>query len=215
MELLQLQNEQGPCLVATAPGRRSACPTSPMPLLNGRASWPRSRRPERSGRCTRSRCVCAERPSGVEPVPPHPRSAARGRPALGQPWPMWPPSGSFRNRRSGAAGPHRTTPDRPHQPSGRGTGQGVLAQHHNLSMDVAFDRLRRYCRYHNLRLAEVARQLTTRELNPETIPAPAPTGSRHRIEPRPPVSGRRPTRPSAPPNRGYHRLRRESGPCLR
>ena len=49
----------------------------------------------------------------------------------------------------------------------------MLAQHHNLSMDVAFDRLRRYCRYHNLRLAEVARQLTTRELNPETIPAPA------------------------------------------
>ena len=63
MELLQLQNEQGPAWIATAPGRRSACPTSPMPLLNGRASWPRSRRPERSGRCTRSRCVCAERPS--------------------------------------------------------------------------------------------------------------------------------------------------------
>ena len=57
--------------------------------------------------------------------------------------------------------------------------KGVLAQHHGLSMDAAFDRLRRYSRNHNLRLAEVARQLTTGELNPATISTPAPTGSRH------------------------------------
>ena len=57
--------------------------------------------------------------------------------------------------------------------------KGVLAQHHGLSMDAAFDRLRRYSRSHNLRLAEVARQLTTGELNPAAIPAPAPTGARH------------------------------------
>jgi ANTAR domain len=57
--------------------------------------------------------------------------------------------------------------------------KGVLAQHHGLSMDAAFDRLRRYTRNRNLRLAEVARQLTTNQLNPAAIPAPAPTGSRH------------------------------------
>ena len=47
--------------------------------------------------------------------------------------------------------------------------KGVLAQHHNLSMDAAFDRLRRFSRHHNLRLAEVARQLTNGELSPMTI----------------------------------------------
>ena len=47
--------------------------------------------------------------------------------------------------------------------------KGVLAQHHGLSMDAAFDRLRRYARDHNLRLAEVARQLATGKLDPATI----------------------------------------------
>jgi ANTAR domain/GAF domain len=57
--------------------------------------------------------------------------------------------------------------------------KGVLAQHHGLSMDAAFDRLRRYSRSRNLHLAEVARQLTTGDLDPATITTPAPTGSRH------------------------------------
>ena len=56
--------------------------------------------------------------------------------------------------------------------------KGVLAQHHGLTMDAAFDRLRRYARARNLRLAEVARQLATSELNPAAISTPSPAGSR-------------------------------------
>ena len=55
--------------------------------------------------------------------------------------------------------------------------KGVLAQHHGLSMDAAFDRLRSYSRNHNVRLADVARQLATSELDPATI-TPAATSSR-------------------------------------
>lgn len=55
--------------------------------------------------------------------------------------------------------------------------KGVLAQHHGLTMQSAFDRLRRYCRSRNLRLAEVARQLAAGDLNPAAIAMPSPTGS--------------------------------------
>lgn len=55
--------------------------------------------------------------------------------------------------------------------------KGVLAQHHGVSMDVAFDRLRRFARNHNLRLAELARELATGELDPATITATAPKHS--------------------------------------
>jgi hypothetical protein len=43
-----------------------------------------------------------------------------------------------------------------------------------LGMDAAFDRLRRYCRGRNLRLAEVARHLAAGQLDPATITTPAP-----------------------------------------
>jgi GAF domain-containing protein len=42
--------------------------------------------------------------------------------------------------------------------------KGVLAQRGGLSMDMAFDRLRRYTREHNLRLSDVARQVIDAEL---------------------------------------------------
>jgi transcriptional regulator with GAF, ATPase, and Fis domain len=56
--------------------------------------------------------------------------------------------------------------------------KGVLAQHHGLTMDAAFDQLRRYARAHNLRLADVARQLATSTLNPAAITTPTPADSR-------------------------------------
>ena len=56
--------------------------------------------------------------------------------------------------------------------------KGVLAQHHGLTMDAAFDQLRRYARAHNLRLADVARQLATSTLDPATITTPTPANSR-------------------------------------
>lgn len=58
--------------------------------------------------------------------------------------------------------------------------KGVLAQHLGVGMDTAFDRLRRYARGNNLRLAEVARQCVTGELNLDTVSAtgsPADTGT--------------------------------------
>jgi AmiR/NasT family two-component response regulator len=40
--------------------------------------------------------------------------------------------------------------------------KGVLAQIGGLTMDVAFDRLRRHARSHNLLLVEVARRIVTK-----------------------------------------------------
>ena len=43
--------------------------------------------------------------------------------------------------------------------------KGVLAQHFTISMELAFDMLRRYARNHNERLAEVARRCVAREID--------------------------------------------------
>jgi AmiR/NasT family two-component response regulator len=52
--------------------------------------------------------------------------------------------------------------------------KGVVAQHLGVGMEAAFDQLRRYCRGNNLRLAEVARLLVGRELDPAVLsPTPA------------------------------------------
>jgi GAF domain-containing protein len=56
--------------------------------------------------------------------------------------------------------------------------KGVLAYHHGLTMDVAFDRLRHYSRHRNLRLGEVARQLVGGQLNPAAITTTTRTSSR-------------------------------------
>jgi hypothetical protein len=51
--------------------------------------------------------------------------------------------------------------------------KGVLAQHGNLTMHLAFDRLRHYARSHNLRLTEVARQIVETDLAADVLTAPA------------------------------------------
>lgn len=51
--------------------------------------------------------------------------------------------------------------------------KGVLAQHGNLTMDAAFDRLRRYARTHNARLSEVARKVVETDLAADVLGAPA------------------------------------------
>jgi GAF domain-containing protein len=51
--------------------------------------------------------------------------------------------------------------------------KGVLAQHGNLSMNEAFDRLRRYARTHNARLSEVARKVVETDLAADVLNAPA------------------------------------------
>jgi hypothetical protein len=47
--------------------------------------------------------------------------------------------------------------------------KGVLAQRGELGMDVAFDRLRRYARHHNLRLSDVARQVVLTDLAADVL----------------------------------------------
>jgi GAF domain-containing protein len=51
--------------------------------------------------------------------------------------------------------------------------KGVLAQHSTLRMDHAFDLMRAYARNHNRRLAEVARDLAEHTLDPSTVIAAA------------------------------------------
>lgn len=51
--------------------------------------------------------------------------------------------------------------------------KGVLAQRGELSMDAAFDRLRRYARAHNLRLSEVARQVVLTDLADDVLADPS------------------------------------------
>jgi GAF domain-containing protein len=46
--------------------------------------------------------------------------------------------------------------------------KGVLAERRSLSMDVAFDRLRRHARSHNLKLTDVALQVVRGDLDPES-----------------------------------------------
>jgi GAF domain-containing protein len=47
--------------------------------------------------------------------------------------------------------------------------KGVIAQSLNVTMDVAFERLRRHARDHNLRLAVVARLVVDRRVGPRTL----------------------------------------------
>jgi hypothetical protein len=51
--------------------------------------------------------------------------------------------------------------------------KGALAHHGNLSMNAAFDRLRRYARNHNARLSEVARKVVETDLAADVLAAPA------------------------------------------
>jgi hypothetical protein len=50
--------------------------------------------------------------------------------------------------------------------------KGVLAEHFQLDMDHAFELLRGYARPRQLRLAELARELVTRQLDPGELISP-------------------------------------------
>jgi AmiR/NasT family two-component response regulator len=63
--------------------------------------------------------------------------------------------------------------------------KGVLTEKGNLSMDAAFDRLRRYARNHNLRLSDVARQVVETDIADEVVATPTqPTMTARRGHPR-------------------------------
>jgi AmiR/NasT family two-component response regulator len=50
--------------------------------------------------------------------------------------------------------------------------KGVLAERAGLSMESAFEAMRRYARDRNLRLADVAKGVIDRALSPDTLSAP-------------------------------------------
>jgi GAF domain-containing protein len=58
--------------------------------------------------------------------------------------------------------------------------KGLLAQHTELPMDQAFDLMRCYARSHNTRLAEVARSLAERTVHPNAITTSPPPGDPRR-----------------------------------
>lgn len=58
--------------------------------------------------------------------------------------------------------------------------KGVLAQYTGLGMDEVFDRLRRFVRSGNLRLADVAREIVQGNLDPNSVMARDPARSRDR-----------------------------------
>ena len=62
--------------------------------------------------------------------------------------------------------------------------KGVLAERAGLPMDVAFDRLRRYARSSNQKLSDVARRLVERELDPELVLRAAHPAAAGRSRPR-------------------------------
>lgn len=68
--------------------------------------------------------------------------------------------------------------------------KGFIAHKLGLSMDTAFDQLRRYARNNNRRLAELAHDVATRELDPLAIVSPN-TGQMADTQ-RAPRKGRRP-----------------------
>jgi AmiR/NasT family two-component response regulator len=57
--------------------------------------------------------------------------------------------------------------------------KGVLAQHATLSMDRAFDPMRRYAHASNERLSDVARAITERTLDPNACPGPVQAAVGH------------------------------------
>jgi GAF domain-containing protein len=56
--------------------------------------------------------------------------------------------------------------------------KGVLAQHGNLNMDAAFDRLRRYARRNHLRLSDVARRVVDTDLAADVLAPDSSTATR-------------------------------------
>ena len=177
MELLQLQNEQGPCMDCY----RTSAPVS-VPDLADATQWPAftaavmEAGPFRSVHALplrlRGEAIGALNLFHRTPGPLPPADLALGQAladvaTIGILQERAIRRGEVLNEQLQTALTSRVVVEQ---------AKGVLAQHHGLTMDAAFDQLRRYARAHSLRLANVARQLTTRRLNPATI-TPATTSA--------------------------------------
>ena len=177
MELLQLQNEQGPCLDCY----RTAAPVSVPDLADTTARWPRFTTAVAENGMFRS----------VHALPLRLRQESigalnlfHGRPgplpeadlALGQALADVATIGILQERaiRRGVV----VTEQLQTALNNRVVieqAKGVLAERGGLSMDLAFDRLRSHARSTNQRLSELARRIVDRDLDPSGVLAPGPT----------------------------------------
>ena len=173
MELLQLQNDEGPCLDCF----QSAAPVSIADLAGAVDRWPRFT------------AAVAERGQfrAVHAIPLRLRGEAIGALNLFDREPGQLPDadlalgqaladvatigilqerairrGEVVNEQLQAALTSRVTIEQ---------AKGVLGQHSSVGMDAAFDRLRRYARSHNEKLADVAARVVRRELDPAVFTA--------------------------------------------
>ena len=179
MEVLQLQNEQGPCLDCY----RSGTPVSVPDLAQVAEQWPAF--VAAAGQAGAFRSVHAlplrlrgEAIGALDLFHHTPGPLPVADLQLGQALADVATIGILQERAiRQSETPQRAAADRPVQPGGHRTGQRRLAQYHGLSMEASFERLRRYSRDRRLRLAEVSRQLANGELDPAALSSLARPGT--------------------------------------
>ena len=180
MELLQLQNDEGPCLDCF----QSAQPVSVADLAEAAGRWPRF-------------VAAVEQRSdfhSVHALPLRLRGRAIGALNLfgGVPGPLPEPDlalgqaladvatigilqerairrGEVVNEQLQGALNSRVVIEQ---------AKGALAQSSGLATDAAFDRLRHYARTHSIRLSELARRIVAKEADPAEVIAGTPPGTR-------------------------------------
>jgi GAF domain-containing protein len=184
MELLQLQNDEGPCLDCY----RSAAPVSVPDLNDAAGRWPRfapavsERGAFRSVHALplrlRRESIGALNLFHREPGPLPEADLSLGQAladvaTIGILQERAIRQGEVVNEQLQTALNNRVVIEQ---------AKGVLAERADLPMDVAFDRLRRYARSSSRRLSDVARELVLRNLDPADVlggdPLPRPSPDR-------------------------------------
>jgi transcriptional regulator with GAF, ATPase, and Fis domain len=171
MELLQLQAEQGPCVECF----HSAAPVSAPDLTEATTRWPRFVAAARAWGAFASVHALPLRLRGqaigaLNLLHRTPGSLPEDDLALGQTLADIATIGILQERairRTEVVNEQLQTALRSRVIIEQA--KGVLAQHSGLAMDEAFNQLRGYVRAHNLRLADVAGQIATGQLDPNAL----------------------------------------------
>jgi GAF domain-containing protein len=178
MELLQLQNEQGPCLDCY----HSGTPVSVPDLHEVTARWPifagavEQVGPFRSvhalplrlrGQTIGSLCLFHRSPRPLPDADLSLGQALADVATIGILQERAIRRGELLNEQLQTALASRVVIEQ---------AKGVLAHHLTVDMDTAFDLLRRYSRHGGMRLADTARQIATGDLDPAAITSPTPVG---------------------------------------
>lgn len=173
MELLQLQTDQGPCLDCY----RNAAPVSVADLSQERAQWPlfvdavTRRGPFRAVHALPLR-LRGQAIGALNLFSTHPGPLPDTELALGQALADVATIGILHEqaiRRAETLSEQLQTALNSRLVIEQA--KGLLRQHSALTLDSAFDRLRRYARSHNLRLSQVARDVIDGRLDPATVTA--------------------------------------------